>query len=209
MLDFFIALFGGMFLLGKYTNEKIQDKNATIRNNNYITRTNYIKTLYNANYDLEKEIKEYIFCGKHFEDICNSLATDLQYVFGSEWKSKLNIPNGYRVNYSALYPSMHEYWIYHLLLAKKGKIDNWITYDGYGIGYDINNAKTNVKFAECIEGRLLNAGCNDLKLALELDLLCPPNRYRQPNQLCGGKIKIQSLCLYPTHRLWADYVKKA
>lgn len=208
MIDIFIALFGGIYLIGKYTHEKIKEDKAKNDFKSWQNRRELLTIKYGASGDLSKQIKEYIFCGEHFEDICNSLADDLRYVFGSEWKSKLNIPNGYSVSYSVLYPSMHEYWIYHLLLAKQGKIDSWITFDGYEIGGSLENTSTNVKFAECIEGKLLNAGVEDVKLALELDFLCGTRR-RLPTELCNGKIKIQSLCYCPTYRLWADYVKKA
>ena len=207
MFDVLYALFGGIFLLGRYTYDKIKTDCARADYNTLKNRRELLTFKYGAGTDLCNQIKEYIFCGEHFEDICNSLADDLKYVFGSDWKNKLDIPNGYRVNYSALYPSMHEYWIYHLLLAKRGKFDMWITHFGLELGYNLDEAKTNVKFAECIEGRLLNAGVEDVKLALECELLCAPDNYRLPTHLCGGKIKIQSICIYPTHRLWEDYKK--
>ncbi len=207
MFDILIALFGGIYFLGKYTYEKITDTNATINTQQLLNRRENLKILYGASYDFQSKTKEYIYSGEHFEDICNSLATDLKYVFGSEWKSILNIPNGYRVNYSILYPSMHEYWIYHLLLAKQGKIDSMIFFDGYNIGCDKEAIPTNVKFAECIEKSLINANVKNIKFGLELENW--GTRHRLPTELYGGNLKIQSVAIYPTHRLWADYVKKA
>ena len=138
--------------------------------------------------------------------VCNFQSADWRYVLGADWKSKLQIPKGYAWKTLALYPDRHEYWIYHLLLAKQGKIDIFITSNGYGIG-GIHSKDMCVRFAECIEGRLLNAGAKGIRLALELDNLCCGRR-RTTTELCGGYIKIESLCHYPTHRLWADYIQK-
>lgn len=126
---------------------------------------------------------------------------------GINWKSKLQIPKGYACKTLAMYPDKHEYWIYHLPLARQGKIDIFIiSSSGYGIG-GIYSKDMCVKFAECIEGRLLSAGTKGVRLALELDNLCYGRR-RTPTELCGGYIKIESLCHYPTHRLWVDYIQK-
>lgn len=76
----------------------------------------------------------------------------------------------------------------------------------YPIG-GINEKDITVKFAECIEGQLLNAEVRDIRLALELDMICGTRR-RTASDLCGGNIKIESLCHHPTHRLWNDYVQK-
>ena len=167
---------------------------------------NDIDSRYVADLEIRERTKEYIRCGKHFEDICNSLCNDLRYVFGADWKSKLQVPKGYAWKALALYPDRHKYWIYHLLLAKQGKIDIFVSSSRYGIG-GIHSKDMCVKFAECIEGRLLNAGVKGIRLVLELDNFCSGQR-RTPNDLCGGYIKIESLCYYPTHRLWNDYLQK-
>lgn len=54
--------------------------------------------------------------------------------------------------------------------GKKGKIDHGIPDFGYPIG-GINEKDTSIKFAECIEGRLLNVGVKGVRLALELDYI--------------------------------------
>lgn len=187
-------------------NDNQKSREADYRIEMWKQRKNDIDSRYVADLETRERTKEYIRCGKHFEDICNALCDDLRYVLGADWKSKLQIPKGYAWKTLALYPDRHEYWIYHLLLAKQGKIDIFISSSGYGIG-GIHSKDMCVKFAECIEGRLLNAGAKGIRLALELDNLCY-GRCRTPTELCGGYIKIESLCHYPTHRLWADYIQK-
>lgn len=200
MFELFIALFGGLYIAGRCAYDNSKNREADTRIATMNERRNAIENRYVADIETRERAKEYIRCGKHFEDICNALCDDLQYVLGADWKSKLQIPKGYAWRALALYPDRHEYWIYHLLLAKQGKIDIFVTSNGYGIG-GINSKDMCVKFAECIEGRLLNAGAKGIRLALELDNLCYGRR-RTSTELCGGYIKIESLCHYPTHRLW-------
>lgn len=195
-----------MYYAGRFAYDNQKSREADYRIEMWKQRKNDIDSRYVANLETRERTKEYIRCGKHFEDICNALCDDLRYVLGTDWKSKLQIPKGYAWKALALYPDRHEYWIYHLLLAKQGKIDIFISSSGYGIG-GIHSKDMCVKFAECIEGRLLNAGAKGIRLALELDNLCYGRR-RTPTELCGGYIKIESLCHYPTHRLWADYIQK-
>ena len=206
MFELFIALFGGLSIAGKCACDNRKSREADYRIEMWKQRKNDIDSRYVADLETRERIKEYIRCGKHFEDICNALCDDLRYVFGADWKSKLQIPKGYAWKALALYPDRHEYWIYHLLLAKQGKIDIFVSSRGYSIG-GIYSKDMCVKFAECIEGRLLNAGVKGIRLALELDNFCSGQR-RTPTELCGGYIKIESLCHYPTHRLWADYIQK-
>lgn len=135
-------------------------------------------------------------------------AEDFRYVFGENWKDKLRIPpkppvlSSKNDAYSFFIPVNHITWVYHLLLAKNGKIDHCIPSYGYSIG-GINNKDMSIKFAECIEAQLLNAGVRGIRLALELDTICGTIQ-RLPNDVCGGHIKIESLCHFPTYRLWKD-----
>ena len=162
MFELFIALFGGMYYACRFAYDNQKSREADYRIEMWKQRKNDIDSRYVADLETRERTKEYIRCGKHFEDICNALCDDLRYVLGTDWKSKLQIPKGYAWKALALYPDRHEYWIYHLLLAKQGKIDIFITSNGYGIG-GINSKYMCVKFAECIEGRLLNAGVKGIR----------------------------------------------
>lgn len=211
MFELFIALFGGLFLAGKYFSEKAAARSFDRRQHDYQVARDNIETKYAASYELEQWAKEFISSGEHFEEICGLFAEDFQYVFGDDWKNKLRIPprppvldpKVYKNDaYSFLIPANHIYWVYHLMLAQKGKIDHWNITSGFSIG-GIYDKDMNVKFAERIERRLLNAGVQGVKLVLELKDVCL-GVPRTPENLCGGDIKIESLCHYPTHRLWGD-----
>lgn len=197
MFELFIALFGGLFYCGKTLNEKARskefDRDMKCRND---TMAN-IRDKYAADDELTQQTKKIITSGKHFEDICNWLAEDLEYVFGDDWKKKLNLSAPFIETHI---PSSHEMWVYHLLLAKKGKIDFWVVTQGFPIG-GIDEKDMNIKFAECIERRLIEAGVQGVRLVFELDNLCYGRR-RTAEELSGGYIKIESTCYYPTHRLW-------
>lgn len=206
VFELFIALFGGLYIACRCAYDNSKSREADTRISTMNERRNAIENRYVADIETRERTKEYIRCGKHFEDICNTLCDDLRYALGNDWKNKLQIPKGYTPKNLAMYPDKHEYWIYHLLLAKQGKIDVFISTSGYGIG-GIYSKDMCIKFAECIERELYAAGVHEIRLTLELDYLCVGLR-RTPSDLCGGNIKIESLCHYPTHRLWADYIQK-
>ena len=215
MFEFFIALFGGLFYGNKYSNEKAKLKAYDDRQNAWMSTLESIQSRYVASTELERWAKGFILKGDHFDDICNWFAEDFRYVFGANWKDKLRIPpkapildpKVYKNDaYSFSVPANHITWVYHLLLAKKGKIDHNIPFSGYGVG-GIDDKNMTIKFAECIEGQLLNAGVRGIRLALELDMVHGTRR-RASSEVCGGSIKIESLCHHPTHRLWEDYIQK-
>ena len=213
MFEIFIALFGGLFYAGKYSNEKAKLKAYDDRQNAWMSTLESIQSRYVASYETGLWAKDFISSGEHYDEICSWFAEEFRYVFGKDWKEKLRIPTKflpmsciYGKQYPWLMPSAHVMWVYHLLLAKKGKIDQDIPGFGYPIG-GINDKDMCIKFAECIERQLLNAGVRGIRVALELDYICSTKR-RTSSDLCGGSIKIKSLCHHPTHRLWEDYIQK-
>mgnify|MGYP003317441560 CR=1 FL=1 len=120
---------------------------------------NDIKNKYATSHDEECIIKDYIRCGTHFDDICCKLSEDLEYVLGDDYRKKLMIPP------VASYPKQlltnsHSYWVYHLLLAKNGKIDQWcILGEGYHLNppYGIEESR---RFAKRLEVNLKRSGIN-------------------------------------------------
>lgn len=213
MFEFFIALFGGLFYGNKYSNEKSKLKAYDERRAIHEATYNDVQSRYVASYETERWAKDFVSSGEHYDEICSWFAEEFRYVLGKDWKEKLRIPTKflpmsciYGKQYPWSMPSAHIMWVYHLLLAKQGKIDHGVPGFGYPIG-GINDKDTSIKFAECIEGQLLNAGVRGVRLALELDYICSTKR-RTSSDLCGGSIKIESLCHHPTHRLWADYIQK-
>ena len=207
MFEFFIALFGGAYYAGKYAKDKADMRRYEQRAATKESVRLDIQSRYAADDKLEAWAKDFIASGKHFDEICDWFEEDFKYVLGSGWMDKLTIPK-YRTTQTTVYsmfsqPSSHAMWVYHLLLAKQGKIDQWVVFSGFPIG-GTSTKDTNIKFAQCIEGQLLNAGVRGVRLSLELN----PGNYITPSSVCGGRIKIESLCNYPTYRLWDDYIQK-
>lgn len=214
MFEFFIALFGGLFYTNKYFNEKAKLKAFDFRQKEQLATLADIESKYSASLELEQWAKDFISSGDHYDEICTWFAEDFRYALGRDWKEKLLIPTEFlpmtriyrKQDYPWVMPSAHVMWVYHLLLAKRGKIDHWAITSGFPIG-GLSEKDMNVKFAECIEGQLMNAGVRGVRLALELDYMYGTTR-RTSSDLCGGDIKIEALCNHPTHRLWDDYVQK-
>lgn len=202
MFELFIALFGGVFFIAKYANDQAKSKESDLRIRSQQELRELLRRKYEASHELEESAKEHIRCGAHYDEICEEFAEDFRYVFGSDWKSKLNIPHGlfYMRNYRSKdypwgMPSVHISWVYHLMLAKQGKIDWTIFGHGYPIG-GVADKDMNIRFAECIENHLHAAGATEISLGLELD------GSHTADFLCGGSIVIETLSSYPTHKLW-------
>lgn len=188
MFSLFAALFGGLYYGGKYASEKSKLKESDRKRNDFITSMEQLRSLYGADILTENEIKEYIRCGKHYKEICDILQEDFSFVFGPDWKNILSIPNGRWVNCDFL-PLYHSYWVYHLLLSKKGKMDGSVMYSGYTWG-SISTESRDIKFMQCIEKNLIEAGIKDIKL------VCEERPYDKT------KVKPEQFCTYSHHRLW-------
>ena len=209
MLEFFIAFIGGLHYGSKYANEKSKLRSVNKSQKNRADALADIQLKYAANFETEQWAKDFVSSGKHFGDICDWFADDFRYVFGDSWETKLTIPTPTlpmvriygKNNYPWHMPSAHVLWVYHLLLASKGKIDSKALTCGFPIG-GVGEKNMTVKFTERIEKHLLESGAQGIRMALELDNLCGVRR--TPSDLCGGNIKIESLCVFPTFRLWGD-----
>lgn len=198
-MDTAFALLVGLFLLGSYLCEKIQFKIADKRIEEGKKRNNYIRNRYSAGKELliaNEMLRDY----KKYNEIYEWFADDFEYVFGADWKEKLCLsPSG-----STCDPSAHTYWVYHLILAKYGKLRNPFHPLEIGSKKDV---QMNVRFAECIERHLHKAGATEIRLVLELEprevsKKGKPTVYRSPIHLAGGEIVIESLARYETQPLW-------
>lgn len=199
MFEFILALLGGTYYGSKTFNEKNKVKKFDyISEQRAIIRQNLRETIC-ADYQMEKSVKDYISCGEHFDDICTEFESDFKNIFGDEWKEKIRIPpkatalnpDIYKANaYSFSVPANHIYWVYRIILATVGKVDDGLIAFGYSISYPDKDMC--IKFAKAIERRLINAGVSEVRLVLE---------YQSKNDPCGV-FKIESLCYKETHRLW-------
>ena len=188
MFNLFTALFGGLYYSGKIANEKSKIKEADEQNKSLINNIKVLQSLYGADINLKRKTEEFVRCGNHYEEICDLLKDDLEYVLGSDWKRVLNIPKGSRDGSSFL-PAHHNYWVYHLLLSKSGKMDDWEMSMGYPWN-TIDTKERNKKFMYCIEKNLINAGVHDIKLVCE----------SRPNGQLS--VKPEQCCTHSSYRLW-------
>lgn len=187
MFNIFTALFGGLYYGGKYISEKSKTKRADQETELLFRKMDSFKSKHSASYEMETQIKEYIMCGKNFEEICDTLSYELKDVLGKDWKNNLDIPNGYRVNYGCFYPEQHIYWVYHLLLSKKGKLDRWAINSGYSVSA-INTRQRNIKFLQHIENNLRMCGSY-------VTLVYEENE-------CMSYVKPDVMCTHSYRRLW-------
>lgn len=202
MFEFFIALFGGLFYGNKFSKEKAELKAADRRIESMRARMNILQSKYGASFEFQNEVKKYISSGEHYDDICKLFQEDFRFALGEHWREILRIPKTAKEVDDAdfLYPALHTYWVYHLLLTVRGKLHPTNITMGYKLG-DIECCKQNVRFVECIERRLRARDINDVKFVLELEQFSNGSS-RTRFDLGYGTMQIESLCIHPSARLW-------
>ncbi len=209
MFEIFVALFGGLYYGTKYIGEKAERKKYDNEIAEWQKLRDDLRSRYAANLELEHRMEEMVLSGEHFDDICKWFADDFRYALGENWKETIRIPPNPMLSlrmsikdaYDTWVPANHTYWVIRLLLAKQGKMPQ-LTFGEYLIG-GLADKDMNIRFAECIEKHLLKAGVQGVRLALELKDICI-GVPRTPDNVCGGRIVIESLSSFPTHRLWDD-----
>lgn len=199
MFNFFTALFGGLYYASKHTHEqaKLNEYEQTAAAKEKCRDS--LKATLCTSFQNEQNIKNYILSGHNYDRICEDFSSDFKFVFGSHWKSILKIPplppvldpKIYKEDaYSFYVPANHIYWVYRLILASKGKADNGLLTQGYIVG-GVPEKEISIRFAQCIERRLINSGRTNIRLVLE-----------QKDAYDTGAIKIESLCNYQYKRVW-------
>lgn len=195
MLDFFIALFGGLSLGKKIVSDNIS-KSISNKSTEYNNKLNErIKQRVEATNDLEQEIKERLLCGDYADEIYDELYDDLVFVFGSADLNRVFPLPRFRYNSIGDLRSP-TYWAYQLLLAHRGKV-SWQAYmHGFPIG-GMDMKDKNIKLCHWIEYNLqqnntdirlyMQPGIRDDNLkwnpcgkyiVLENNLICETNRER-------------------------------
>lgn len=165
MIDFLIALFGGAYYLGKSLNESSKNKNYERARKEWEKTRDEMVGKYCLSYMEEHELKNKILSGDIYDKICNEFKDDFEYVLGENWKQVLCLPKNRwdfipqdKIEFSE---DNHIYWVYHLLLASKGKVDRWTFAAGYRIWIPTTPLYImQKKFIQCMENRLIKAGAD-------------------------------------------------
>ncbi len=166
MFDLFTALFGGLYYGGKYISEKSKQKEFKNQQEVWGHQADRLELLYAADYELEKQTKEYIMNIGNLDEICELLSSDLEYVLGENWRT-----NFYLFPYDFCKPRITigvpnlSYWVYHLLLSKKGKMNSFRMTSGFDIY--LSKEPWAVKFLQCIEKNLIECGVKEISLVYQ------------------------------------------
>lgn len=146
MLELFIALFGGLYLLGKYSSEK-----AAIYNNSKEHAIQKVREDALVNEVFEIELAKKIANVQYQAEIKSILKDDLQYIYGDCWPDLFdgywNQPNIYHHPCSTC-----ENVILTLMLSKSGLIPRYCRIPGTGISnFSSANAYECLKILHCVE----------------------------------------------------------
>lgn len=202
MIEFFIALAGIAFFGGLSLNEKFNEKIYDLEMKMHRERREEIEAKYVASPELKKEIKTLFINNKHYDIVKEQLADDLRYAIGDDWRSLVDKTYCVREAYLGNRGDLVD-WLYHLLLARHGKIDYRLPNFGLPASKNkpINDHRgyypggKSIKLAQCLEKQLIDAGVVDVRLVFQPDSPGSP----------VGSFQIESLAFKETERLWMDY----
>lgn len=168
MLDFFIALFGGLYYGGRYLSEKTSERNYDKESAARKEFREYLQTTYCVDYQERVRIRGYI--NTHRDDVYEEFKEELIYVLGDDFRSEFDKPLPPNCG-SYVWPGDPNVWLYRLVLASKGKIDDDLgIWHGESVGAPQHRG-WNLRFAEMIQKRLCEAGVEDIQLVLIRDSL--------------------------------------
>lgn len=150
MIDIFIALFGGMYLLGRCACEKISSQK---HDRDYTTGMINKATLVNRKF--EDELTKKIGDPQYREEIENLIMDDLQYIYGDAWKElfadKWCEPSTYGTSFNT-----KENIVLMLMLSKSGLIPSSYQYCGIQISnFSTANLYECLKILQCVENNVI------------------------------------------------------
>ncbi len=190
LLDLFIALFGGLYYGGKYASEKSKLKEFNTQQEAWYQQKDRLEMLYAADYALEKQTRDFILCKNNFNEIRELLSSDLEYALGKDWETNFFMfPYDFSSPRRTIGTPNLSYWVYHLLLSKKGKMDIFRMSSGYDIYLPAE--QESIRFLQCIEKNLIEQGVEGITLVY------------QDGQGFGFPSVLPSVnCHFPHRRLW-------
>ncbi len=195
VMDILFAIFGGAYYALKYAGEKAQSEifQAKLEEAGNQMKNNQ---KYKSTPALEQRARY-----TPMEIICAQFNDDLVYAMGSNWQHKLKqseIERKNRVSYDFVY---RKEWIYRLVLASYGKVDDWRIVP-LGKMRTGEGAKEDLRFAECVEKQLVKAGVTEIKFGLVAGYYDKIKRKRSPRDIDEGRLEIFGETTSDLYRLW-------
>ena len=144
----------------------------------------HIRSTYCVDYQEKKQIRGYVHT--NLDKVCDDFQEELLYAIGEDFKTVLKQPiRPEWIGFDC--PDDPSVWLYRLVQASIGKIDDDLVWSGYHIG-SLDTRERNRRFAEMIEKKLIESGVTDIKLVVP-----------EPDKNC---YQIESLCTGRYLRLW-------
>lgn len=151
MFSFFVALFGGLYLLGRCASEKSA---ANKFNSDY--KTGEIHKAVIVNRKFEEELAKKIGKPKYREEIEQLIKEDLQYVYGEVWE-ELFAGDWCEPKIFTTAFLTRESIILMLMLSKSGLIPSCYQYSGIEISnYDVANMYECLRILQCVEKNIMS-----------------------------------------------------
>lgn len=203
MLDFFIALFGITYFAAKAIGENVGGSYDTAELEKHEKLNSIITGIYCPDEDFDARVRKYIGSGEHYDELCSEFGEELKYILDVDINT-FRLPKVYswdncRIGSTDYYS--HKTLVYHLLLAKYGKIDIGIVFDGFKFRGSEDRKDVLVRLAECIEHRLIDAGVSLIRFALDTE----GGKITSADDYRAKRLVIECLSRTPTIRVWEDY----
>lgn len=181
MLGFFIVIFGIFYYIMLYITEKLQKLTVDNAHKNHMSVYDQFLSKYGADREYARTIEKYVKSGEHADAIREELSDDFKFIYGENWaKETISLKCTGKENETlsiakVLFP---KHIAYHLLLAREGKIDSYLFHLGHTI-LAFECKEKDIKFAQCLERRLHEAGAADAELVLVDDSVISGNVFRK------------------------------
>lgn len=193
MLDFFIALLGGLYYGGKYANEKAKDRKYYLSERKRDELYDHLHEMLTApgieGAKFRRDATERVYSGDYYDEICEEFADDFQFIFGDQWKSVLAIPPYGHLDKKCNYKEM----VLGLIYASKG----WFRFVG---GLDAGNWETReiyTRYMQRIEEYLRKNG-KDVTFVLKVD----EEEKKRGIPSSWSRFQFEELAIGDCKRLW-------
>ena len=177
-MEFFIAFFGGLFLLIQYTIRKTSEDGIKREDNRWEAQRRPIIEAITASQEDDRAVNE--MQSWPSEDLYAYLEEDLLEVFGPDYKRIVPFDNKayrdfghefnpYTYRKNSTYYTREAYvtfWLTHLLYSKRGKLKS--LWNVNGLNVNVGNPETNIKLCRRIEKNIAQHG-TDIHLELETE----------------------------------------